>query len=610
METQFDVVIIGSGAGGSPIAHTLVQAGKSVLILDKGPLLKPQYQNADGLSDFKRDELFADGPAKRITHNVANKGEAFYSSHIEPDINDEPHIYEEADGRELATIEGYTAQVVGGGTQLYGAVSLRFSPLDFRLQSFNAGRGDLVNDPNGDVQTEARDWPISYDNLEPYYVKAEQLVGINGTAPNQLKPFSKDNYQPPLEPNPISRYAKTGMEWLGKNTSNRESVLPYRTPLAVITRDHAPSGRKVPSDPETIKTSYVNRYGCPLGLKSNTWVSLLSPIANSSNFEIRPNCCVTRLECQGDKISRVVYLDPAGKERVVEGKIVIVACSAIESVRLLKISAESDPEFERRINQNDLLGKYFLTHCFGGASAIMPDRSDKSKALDADWAIDCCATEEFLKSKGLWAGGAVYNNTSDRALPISLGRNHRSTDLDTLWKGFIEDTSLVGDDLAQFLDNTVGRGLSVSFMANQLPLKRNRIELHPTVKDKWGRPVAYIRKIWHPHDQYLMSTLAQCCDDVLRFGVDPAGGTFQIEGQGGVYQAPNGLARIANHILGGARFGTDRNDSVLDPFCRAWDFDNLYVTDGSFMPTSGGANPTLTIQANSFRIADELLKRL
>ncbi|WP_414565720.1 GMC family oxidoreductase [Anabaena sp. CCY 9613] len=147
-------------------------------------------------------------------------------------------------------------------------------------------------------------------------------------------------------------------------------------------------------------------------------------------------------------------------------------------------------------------------------------------------------------------------------------------------------------------------------MANQLPLKRNRIELHPTVKDKWGLPVAYIRKIWHPHDQYLMTTLAQRCGDVLRFGVDPANGNFQIEGQGGVHQAPNGIARIANHILGGARFGTDRNDSVLDPDCRAWDFDNLYITDGSFMPTSGGANPTLTIQANSFRVADELLKRL
>jgi choline dehydrogenase-like flavoprotein len=611
METQFDVVIIGSGAGGAPIAHTLVQAGKSVLILEKGPMLKPQYQNPNGLSDFKRDELFADGPAKRITvPSVSNQGEAFYSSHVEPDINDEPHIYEEADGRNLATIEGYTAQVVGGGTQLFGAVSLRFSPLDFRLQSFNAGRTDIQNDPNADVQTEARDWPISYEELEPYYTKAEHLVGINGTVPNQLKPFSEDRYQPPLEPNPISSYAKTGMEWLGKNTNNRQTVLPYRTPLAVITRDHQPSGRKVPSDPETIKTSYVNRYGCPLGLKSNTWVSLLSPIANLPNFQIRTNCFVTRLECQGSRVSRVVYVDPSGQERFVEGKLVIVACSAIESVRLLKISALNSIEFDNRINQNDLLGKYFLTHCFGGASAIMPERSDKSMALDADWAIDCCATEDFLKSTGLWAGGAVYNNTSDRALPISLGRNHRSTDLDTLWKGFIEDTGLVGDGLAQFLDTTVGRGLSVSFMANQLPLKRNRIELHPTVKDKWGLPVAYIRKIWHPHDQYLMSTLAQRCGDVLRFGVDPVGGNFQIEGQGGVHQAPNGIARIANHILGGARFGTDRNDSVLDPNCRAWDFDNLYITDGSFMPTSGGANPTLTIQANSFRVADELLKRL
>ncbi len=612
MDKEFDVVIIGSGAGGAPIAHTLVKAGKSVLILEKGPLLKPQYQKADGLSDFKRDELFADGPAKKITvPGVANKGEAFYTSHIEPDINDEPHIYEDAlrGGVELATIEGYTAQVVGGGTQLYGAVSLRFTPLDLRLASFNAGRTDIAEDPDGTVQKEARDWPISYEDLEPHYSKAEELVGLNGTKENQLKPFGKDNYQKPLAPNPISEYARKGMEWLGQNTSNSKQVLPYRTPLAVITEDHAPSGRKVPSDPDTIKTSYVNRYGCPLGLKSNTWVSLLSPIADSPNFEILTNCCVIRLECQEDKISRVVYLDPGGKERSVTGKLVIVACSAIESIRLLKISARLDPEFDRRINQNDLLGKYFLTHCFGGASAIVPDRSDKSKALDADWAIDCCATEEFIKSKGLWAGAAVYNNTSDRALPVSLGRTHRSTDLDTLWKGFIDDTGLIGDELVKFLDNSFGKGLSVSFMANQVPLKTNRIELHPSVTDKWGRPVAYIRKIWHRHDQYLMNTLAQCCGDVLRYGLD-AGGKYQIEGQGGVYQAPNGIARIANHILGGARFGTDEKDSVLDPTCRAWYFDNLYVTDGSFMPTSGGANPTLTIQANSFRIADLLLKRL
>jgi choline dehydrogenase-like flavoprotein len=145
-------------------------------------------------------------------------------------------------------------------------------------------------------------------------------------------------------------------------------------------------------------------------------------------------------------------------------------------------------------------------------------------------------------------------------------------------------------------------------MANQVPLKTNRIELHPSVKDKWNRPVAYIIKEWHSHDIYLMNVIAKQCEEILRLGganPDPN----QIE-EGGIYLAENALARIANHILGGARFGNDRADSVLDIHCRAWDFDNLYVTDGSFMPTAGGANPTHTIEANAFRIADHLLERL
>ena len=141
-------------------------------------------------------------------------------------------------------------------------------------------------------------------------------------------------------------------------------------------------------------------------------------------------------------------------------------------------------------------------------------------------------------------------------------------------------------------------------MANQVPVKSNRIELHPSVKDKWGRPVAYIIKDYHSHDVALMNKLSGVCRDILVRG----GVTVDI-GSGAVF-GKDALARCANHILGGARFGTDRTDSVLDPDCRAWGFDNLYVTDGCFMPTSGGANPTLTIQANSFRVADILASRI
>lgn len=611
METSFDVVVIGSGGGGGPIAHTLVQAGKRVLVLEKGPLLLAQYQSKNGLSDWKRDELYSTGPEKILNlPALENHGASYFASHVEPDLNDEPHVYRHTlgNGQEVdrGTVEGYTAQVVGGGTQIYGGVSLRFPELDFQLATFNAGR-PLKNDPNGDVEREARDWPISYQDLEPYYCKTEELIGINGTSAGQLKSFSKDSYQKPLDPNPISKFAFQGMQLLGQElATNGKPIQPYRTPLAVITEDHAPSGRKA----DKPKTAFVNRYGDPLGLKSSTWVSLLYPLRDRENFVLYTNCTVTHLEAEGDRVRRVWYYDPGGTLRSVEAQMVVVACSAIESVRLLQISGEQDPDFAARINESGLLGKYFLTHCFGGAETVMPERCDKCLSLDSDWALDACATREFLVEHGLWAGAAMYNNTSDQALPLSIGRTHGSQDLDTIWQAFADATDLTGDALVKWLDGNVGNRLSVSFMANQVPLPTNRIELHPTVRDKWKRPVAYIIKDWHSHDRYLMDVMAEQCAKVLRYGGDPVNKNWPVEGQGGVYMAGNARARIANHILGGARFGTDKRDSVLDPNCRAWNFANLYVTDGAFMPTSGGANPTNTIEANAFRVADLLTERV
>jgi choline dehydrogenase-like flavoprotein len=596
MREDFDVVIIGSGGGGAPVAHELAKAGKSVLVLEKGPLLQPQYLASSGVSGFKRDEMYSTGAEKRIQMpEAANNGASYYCSHVEPDINDEPHVYRDGQGQDKVTIEGYTAQVVGGGTQLYGAVSYRFTPTDFRLQSFNANRPSLPNDPNDDVKREARDWPVSYEEMEPYYCKAEELVGLNGEHANQIKPFSRKTYQPPLDPNPISAHVVDGMTKLG--------MVRYRTPLAVITRDHPPSNRKGPNPPESAKTAYVNRYGDPMGFKSSAYVALLAPIMSLDNFVLRPNCLATHLESSSDgKVKAVHYLDPGGQPRIARGKIVVVSCSAIESVRLLMLSAREDAEFDRRINNTDLLGAYFLTHCFGGASAMVaePARYDKSLTLDSDWSTDHCAREAYLIQNGLWAGAAIYNNTSDRALPLALARNHQSRDLDSVWAGFVQDSGMVGEKMKSFLDHDFGRGLSVTFMANQMPLKTNRIALHPTVTDKWNRPAAYIIKGWHPHDVYLMNYMAGICADLLR-----AGGVDDQLGFGAVY-GNDDLARCANHILGGARFGNDPKDSVLDRNCRAWQFDNLYVVDGAFMPTSGGANPTLTIQANAFRVADHL----
>ena len=350
---QFDVVVIGSGAGGAPIAYELARANQRVLVLEKGPLLRTQddidparpQAPPSGLSDFKRDEWFNFGPERIITvPGMENTDAAFYGSFLEPDLNDEPHIYTDPkNGRSTVTVEGYTAQVVGGGTQLYGAVSLRFAPNDFRLRSYNDGRaGRLKGDPQGDALAHVIDWPFGYADLEPYYTKAEDLIGVNGTHERQLKPFSRRTYQQPLPANPISEFARAGMETLG--------MAWYRTPLAVITEDHAPSGRTA-GNPQV---GYVNRFGDPLGFKSNTWVSLLRPtLRNGFPLEVRPNCVVTHLSSAASRVTTVHYRDPGGGRRTVEAKIVVVACSAIESVRLLMLSALADAEFARRVRYRE-----------------------------------------------------------------------------------------------------------------------------------------------------------------------------------------------------------------------------------------------------------------
>ncbi len=603
---DYDVIIIGSGAGGAPIANTLVNNDIRVLIIEKGPHY--DTQTSEKASRYKRDELQAYGHEEIINVTGAdNNGHNYFSSLIEPNINNEPHVYRNKNNQDWATIEGYTAQAVGGGTQIYGGVSLRFTELDFTLRTFNESR-TIKNDPNGDVKRESRDWPVDYAIFKHYYNIAEEKIGINGTRQGQLKDFSNQNdtYHKPLSPSPISDYAKRGMVALGKRyKNNNKAVKPYRPPLAVITEDHPSSGRTVPNNKESIKTGFVNRFGDPLGFKSNTWVSLLKPIINKENFTLHANCTAVKLSSESNVVKTVHYLTPDGTTTSATARIIIVACSAIESIRLLKMSALAENNFDQRINQNELLGKYFLTHCFGGANGYAETRFDKSKSLDADWAIDCCATTDFVEEFGLWAGGAIYNNTSDRALPISHFRTMGSQDLDTLWDTFENRNDLVNAKLIDEIDQNYGKNLSISFIANQVPLASNKIELHSKIKDKWGNPSAYIIKNWHQHDKYLMGILSTQCKEILTLG-----GITREVSSGGVDGSTNPRARIANHVLGGARFGNDRTDSVLDENCRAWDFDNLYVTDGAFMPTSGSANPTLTIQANAFRVADIILERL
>ena len=239
-QDQFDVVIVGSGAGGAPVAHTLVGGGKSVLILEKGPLVPPATRRSlrsqrlqARRADLRRsgEDPHRAGPRQHrcvVLHEPRRAGPQRRAARLpqrqQRRLRDDRGLHLPVRRRRHAALRRRVA-------------SLQPARLD--APDLQSGR-TLAHDPGGDVEREARDWPITYDELEPYYTKAEELIGFNGTRQNQIKPLgatSRDFYQTPLPPNPISEYARVGMEALG--------MKPYRTPLAVITEDHAPSGRTV-----------------------------------------------------------------------------------------------------------------------------------------------------------------------------------------------------------------------------------------------------------------------------------------------------------------------------------------------------------------------------
>ena len=263
----------------------------------------------------------------------------------------------------------------------------------------------------------------------------------------------------------------------------------YRTPLAVITHDHAPSGRKGPQPGDAAKTSYVNRYGDPLGLKSNTWVSLLSPCQGPARLhavaELRRHASVER---ERSRDVGCTSSHPAELRGSVSGKIVVVACSAIEigaAPKALCASTGTELRCRASIRTATAARSLFLdallrrrARADASGASINPRRSTPTGRPTA------AQSDEFLEANGLWAGAAIYNNTSDRRCRCHCFAP-RQSDLDTLWNGFHVRISLCErTGSIRFLDDEFGRGLSISFMANQVPAVR---QPHRAASDREGQ---------------------------------------------------------------------------------------------------------------------------
>lgn len=553
MNHDYDVCVIGSGAGGGPIALELAKAGKSVLVLEKGPWLTEK--------DFYKDDL-------------ACCVRSVYS----PQLKDEKHVIEEqyqdgswqGESTEESGWDFWNGNVVGGSSNFMSGFFYRLKPKDFRLLSeFGEIKGANI-----------ADWPISYEDLEPYYTKVETEVGISGIVQphKHQEPRSTNNFPyPPTAEHPIINYIDKACEKL--------SYTPLRTPRAVL------------SEPAMGRNSceysgYCGSYGCSSGAKGSSRAALLNRAIKTGNCKIQANSKVYKLESntKGNVVA-VKYYDENNLKQKVSAKIFVVACQAIETSRLLLTS--TGPKHPNGLGNNyDQLGKNLLFSAGGSGTGEMTySKFDKQSAAQLktrgpfvnrgiqDW--------YFINDKKM--GGKVKGGIIDFLLrhPNPISKANAITQDDNgklLW----------GAELKQKLKSTFTETQDLRFEVfnDWLPTDNCFVSLDNKVKDKWGSAVAKVRIGYHEHDLKVGEYLSQKALNVLKkMGADNI--RYNVSG-----------SPPANLVAGGCRFGHDIKTSVLDANCKVHDVDNLYITDGSFMPTGGSVPYTWTIYANSFRVAD------
>ncbi len=546
---RFDVVVIGSGAGGSAATRVLVEAGMNVCVLEAGPNYFRGLDDPAGLGEplFSSDEL------KLSVRDM-----------LEQQARVEPRTFRqsEADGpRRLVGEVNELPKTVGGGWVHADMKTPRFNEVDFRL-------GTLL----GDVPDASfADWPLDYDELEPFYFAVEVATGIQGEA--GADPFASPRRQPyPMPPGPpmfVAEVLSRGARAIGLH--------PFPFPTAVTSRDYR--GRPPCND-----CGFCSGYGCPIHSKSSPAVTFLRDALLTGRVQVRTNARAARLltDASGRRVTAVEYIGPDGERERVTADRFVLAASAIESARLCLLS---DPGGAGLGNSSGLVGRNLMFHFQTLGVGIYQQDLHGERGRSVTTGISDFRGVPGDPDRPL--GGIVEFGTNSEKIADALT--------------YLSDLGLRGRRLKQFLRaSPFGSHIAVLEMqAEDAPQPTNRVDLDPDVRDIDGLPVPRITYRQHAFELEASRFYAPKMMELHR----AAGAQFAFVAP--IYEG--GPTPTSRHIMGTLRMGRDPRLSVVDAFGRFHDLENLYSCDGAPFPTSSGYNPTLTIQALALRTAGAMV---
>ena len=516
MDKRFDVIIVGSGAGGGTLARQLAPSGKSILILERGDWLKREAKNWDAEAVF-----------------VQNR-------YVSPDT------WYDRSGRPFQPQVHY---FVGGATKMFGAALYRLRKEDFGELRHHDGISPA--------------WPISYDELEPYYARAEQMYhvhGLRGRDPTE-PPASGPYPCPPVSNEPRIQQLFDNLTAAGYH--------PFPAPCAVMLDEQNMAYSTC------IRCQTCDGFPCLVHAKSDAETVAVRPAVEFPNVTLLRNAKALKLHtnANGTAVTEVVA-DVAGQRDVFRGDIVVVSCGAANSAKLLLMSA-NDKHPKGLANGSDQVGRNYMFHNSQAVLAISlePNPTIFQKTI---------ALNDFY----FGMDGFEYPMGNIQMTGKSLGPMYRGE------KPL--ETALLPMGL---LDNLARHAVDFWLTTEDLPDPENRV----TVNQAGNLTLSYT-----PNNQMARQKLYDKLKSMLSvLGMHP----HHLIPRDIYMKTDIPIAGCA-HQAGTCRFGADPKTSVLDVNCKAHELDNLYVVDTSFFVSIGAVNPSLTAIANSIRVSDHLLQRL
>ncbi len=550
--TSADVILVGMGGVGGFLAPILTRAGLRVVGLEAGPWRQPR--------DFLPDEL----------------GSTYYCrGNMGPKFLDETPRWRRAPGQptqDLTFSLGRMMNGVGGSIAHYGGWLRRYHPHHLRSRSHALERWGPASIPEGCTLA---DWPVTYDELEPYFVQAEHIVGVTGDAQNPFVPRSAPYPLPSLRPYRMGELLRQTTEAMGLH--------PHMTPVGMTSQPY--NGL-----PEMTYTAWNNGFGSWTGDKWHPALTSVPQAFATGNLDLRTHCRVTRVLTNADgRATGVEYVDALGHQHLQHAGTVILCAYTFENVRLLFLSADAKHP-EGLGNNTGQLGKNFMAKMFPHVDGTFPGIYFNRHTGPAAQAmvLDDFLAEEFDAFSHGFLGGATLG-AENQFLPIQISRETLPPDVPRWGAGYKAH-------LRQWQHWAV-----VRMQPEALPYEVNTLDLDPHHRDRSGLGLPVIRVTYELqlNDLRLGHWMATKCEEILR-----------NMGAAKTWHGPQFTGAGSSHDVGGCRMGTDPSTSVVDVGLRVHDTPGLYVFSGATFPTCPGINPTMTLWALCLHAADRLIDRL